>query len=134
MPRRHAVAALALALGGCAAQPSAPAPPDRATVRVGEVASLGGVYWVNTAAGCASQLVAVRSVELASGAEYVALTVVPQRVRTWQCGNTVDGAVISARGLRATGDAPVNVEYLVAYDTVVGPRTSRHVRQVTVTP
>jgi len=146
---RHLQLAVAVTLlSGCVAANS-PAPVTQApvsaaaaprqevplvTARAGERVPLGPVYWVSPAFGCQSQLRRVDSVTLVLGTEHVTLTLLPQRVRTFQCGNEVDGAVVEATVLRLPGPDPVLVEYRVSYDTHVGPQASFHRRLLQAAP
>jgi len=75
---------------------SLPAEADPAVVvRPGQWTPIGNVYWIGS--GCQSKLNKVVDVQILSGSENINLTLQPQTVKTFQCGNERTGRCRSGR-------------------------------------
>lgn len=122
-----------IALSAC--QQSASQTSSTYPVLYGEDTALGSVYWVD---GCTSLLREVSDVVVTSG-DTSNLEFVLKRnmmVAPTQCPSAqVPGAMVYVHAKQPVQTPqPVTVQYIVRYDTVNGPRTSTHTRNLILQP
>ncbi len=131
-PIRRLMPILVVCLGvqGCA--PTATSGP--VVMRSGQTVFLQNAYWVQTPGPCTSLLKSVTGVDVIAGDKYLALSLKPQIVRTWQCGNEVAGAVVLATAKRVPREITVHLRYIVHFATENGPTTSEGARDVDIVP
>ena len=133
---RAAIAIALTVLGGCVAAPVRPE-GGGPTVAPGEVVSLGNYYWIRSNP-CASRLNEVSGMSVVSGnTEGLELSL--QRgvsATPWQCPQlTVPAARITVRQTLPVSVAETrSFSVVVSYDTMDGPRISRHLLQVNLVP
>lgn len=130
------LAVLLPALSGCVAAP-VPTVGSVVVVPPGELVSLATVYWIRRNP-CSSRLNQVEGFSVTSGSTQ-GLDLSLQRgvaATPWQCPEmTVPGARIVARQTGQVAAAETrNIAFVVTYDTMDGPQTSRHMVQVSLVP
>jgi hypothetical protein len=128
LPPLSAVA-LAAALSACAtAQPPRDVAPGAAT-------PVAEVFWISR---CVSMLREVVGATPSAGMQGLELGIERNRmVQPQQCapGVLVPGAVITVRITEPVAAPELrDIEFLVTYDTMSGPQTSRHARSVRLLP
>lgn len=112
---------------------TAPAQAQSITLKSGENADLGAVYWV---ANCVSQLTGVPSVDVLSGPPEITLSIRTQSVTAARqnCSNPVPGGVVVATAGSVKSEFRGKLEYRVQYPTTGGLKQSTHTRDLALYP
>jgi hypothetical protein len=100
--------------------------------RSGQTIPVTAVYWIGT--GCVSHLNRVVSTDLVTDGEYLRLSLQPQTVRTYQCGNEVPGAWVFATVKNVAQEVDTQLKFIVNYDTTEGPKISAHLYNLKILP
>ena len=129
--RQSVFVALVFAVLG--ALTSVPASAQAVSLKNGETAQLGQVYWV---ANCKSLLKSFAGVDILEGPPGVSLSIKKDLVyaRRQNCPEKVPGGyvVATAKGVKASVSGTLN--YRVRYNTVDGPKQSSHSVKINLYP